>query len=55
MMGESGQVAYEAYCNAVNWHDITGRPLPSWGMLTPEEQDIWRHVAHEVFQKCWVA
>lgn len=51
---ESGQIAYEAYCDAVGWTSVHGERLPGWHKLNEKIKDGWRAAAHAAIQKGWV-
>lgn len=40
-----GQVAYQAYCDSVNWKSVAGVDLPSWEAQTVRLQTAWNEAA----------
>lgn len=40
-MPSLGQVAYEAYCESVDWKSVAGVDLPSWDNQTVRLRAAW--------------
>jgi len=45
---DAGQVAYEAYCDYVDWKSFGGEPLPAFSKQEPHLQNAWRMAAEAV-------
>jgi hypothetical protein len=47
----AGQVAFEAYRNAVNQITYDGKPIPEWEALGERQRIGWRAAAEEIIRK----
>jgi hypothetical protein len=47
-MQNLGKLAYEAYCNSVNWKSVTGMDLPTWDQQSVRLQIAWDAAAEAV-------
>lgn len=50
-MKELAQIAYEAYCEAVEWKSFSGDQLPTWDQQcerSPQISQAWRAAANAV-------
>jgi hypothetical protein len=45
---ELGEIAYNAYCDAVGWVSVHGDPLPKWEQQKPDLQEAWQLAAKAV-------
>ncbi len=54
-MMEIGQIVYQAYGDALGWHDSDSgiRLLPRWYSLLEKEREAWRAAARTAIQKGW--
>jgi hypothetical protein len=50
MNEQLGQVAYQAYCDAVGWKAINGDKLPPFAQQSARIQDAWIAAAEAVAQ-----
>lgn len=44
----TGALAYEAYGNAVDWKNYTGKPMPKWADLPDKIRAAWQTAADAV-------
>lgn len=43
-----GQIAYEAYCEAVGWQSFKADPLPQWPEVKERIKEAWEAAAEAV-------
>jgi hypothetical protein len=44
-MSQLGKLAYNTYCEAVNWQSVRGDPLPHWEDQVDRLKDAWDKAA----------
>ena len=49
-MKSKGQIAYEAYCDAVKWVSVRGEVLPDWECQALKIQLAWEAAAQAVIK-----
>lgn len=48
-----GQIAFEAHCAHGGGHNIYGKTITDWNMLSPMIQDAWYQAALAVVEHVW--
>lgn len=47
---EYGQIAFEAYCESVNFATYDNKPIPKWESLSAQIKQAWEEAASEVIK-----
>jgi hypothetical protein len=46
-----GEMAYNSYCETVEWQSLSGEGLPEWEKVRPEIKIAWERAAQAVVEE----